>query len=46
MKDTTNALSVQPAQAVLFMYCLVFPLFCPFPVANCSEAGTEHLTVQ
>ena len=27
MKDTTNVLSVQPIQTVLFLYCLVFPLF-------------------
>jgi hypothetical protein len=27
MKDTTNVLSVQPTQAVLFLYCLVFPLY-------------------
>ena len=27
MKDTTNFLSVQPTQTVLFLYCLVFPLF-------------------
>jgi len=23
---------VQPTQTVLFLYCLVFPLFCPSPV--------------
>jgi len=36
INDTTNVLSVQPTQTVLFLQCLVFPLFCPSPV--CSQA--------
>jgi len=30
-EDTTDVLSVQPTQTVLFLYCPVFPLFCPSP---------------
>jgi hypothetical protein len=28
----SNVLSVQPTKTVLFLYCLVFSLFCPSPV--------------
>jgi hypothetical protein len=37
---TYNVISVQPTQAVLFLHCLLFPLFCPYPVCQSTSTNT------
>ena len=46
-KDTTNVLSVQPTQTVLFVHCLVFSIVCPYPVGiNSNICKSCHSATQ